>query len=116
LFGYLSTKVGMLPEFLAAITGHPYTLEELLTAGERIANIRQAFNVREGYNPIETPLPMRAFGIPPLEAGPTAGFTVDIDTMRREYLDVMDWSHDAAVPSREKLEALGLKDVAEDLA
>jgi aldehyde:ferredoxin oxidoreductase len=115
LFGYLSTRFEMLTEFLAAVTGHNYTFEELLLAGERIANIRQAFNVREGYNAITTPIPKRAYGIPPLDAGPTAGITVEIETMRREYLDEMDWTHDAAVPTREKLVALGLSDVAEDL-
>lgn len=115
LFGYLSTRVEMLPEFLVAITGHPYTLEELLVVGERIANIRQAFNVREGYNAITTPIPERAYGMPPLEDGPTAGITVDIESLRREYLGEMGWTQDAAVPTREKLIALGLDDVAEDL-
>jgi aldehyde:ferredoxin oxidoreductase len=115
LFGYLSTRVELLPEFLTAVTGHNYSLEELLLAGERIANMRQAFNVREGYNPITTPIPKRAYGIPPLDEGPTAGVTVDMDTMRQEYLDEMGWTHDAAVPTRERLIALGLGDVAEDL-
>lgn len=115
LFGYLSTRVELLPEFMTAVTDHAYTLEELLLAGERIANIRQAFNVREGYNPITTPIPERAYGIPPLEDGPTAGVAVDIETLRREYLDEMDWTHDAAAPTREKLIALGMDDVAKDL-
>lgn len=115
LFGYLSTRVELLPEFLTAVTGHAYTLDDLLLAGERIAAIRQAFNAREGYNPVATPIPERAYGIPPLEEGPTAGVTVDVETMRREYLDEMGWTQDAAVPTREKLIALGLGDVAEDL-
>ncbi len=115
LFGYLSTRYELLPEFLTAVTGHTYTFEDLLQVGERVAAIRQAFNVREGYNPITTPIPERAYGIPPLDDGPTAGFTVDLETMRREYLDEMGWTHDAAVPTRERLIALGLQDVAEDL-
>jgi len=115
LFGYLSTRAEMLPEFLTAVTGHAYSLDDLLVVGERIANIRQAFNVREGYNPLATPIPKRAYGVPPLEEGPTAGFTVEAETLCREYLEEMDWTHDDAVPSREKLIALGLVDVARDL-
>lgn len=115
LFGYLSTRVEILPEFLTAVTGHTYSLDDLLIVGERIANIRQAFNAREGYNPVTTPIPERAYGLPPLEDGPTAGITVDIETLRRDYLDEMGWTRDAAVPTREKLIALGLDDVAEEL-
>ncbi len=115
LFGYLSTRVEYLPDFLSAVTGHAYTLDELLLAGERIAAIRQAFNVREGHNPVTLPIPERAYGIPPLEEGPTAGITADIETLRRDYLDEMGWTQDAAIPTRERLIALGLEDVADDL-
>ena len=45
----------------------------------------------------------------------TAGFSADIETLRRAYLNEMDWTHDAAVPKREKLIELGLDDVSEDL-
>ncbi|HKJ28300.1 MAG TPA: aldehyde ferredoxin oxidoreductase C-terminal domain-containing protein, partial [Anaerolineales bacterium] len=83
--------------------------------GERIANIRQAFNVREGINPVTFPLPDRAYGSPPLDDGPTKGIEVDIDLMTTEYLDDMQWTQDAAIPSREALERLGLQDIADDL-
>ena len=39
-------RVEYLPDFLSAVSGHAYTLDELLLAGEWIAAIRQAFNVR----------------------------------------------------------------------
>jgi aldehyde:ferredoxin oxidoreductase len=84
-------------------------------AGERIANIRQAFNVREGINPVSQPALGRVFGDPPLADGPTSGVKVQIESMTREYLDEMGWTQDAAVPTRETLARLGLKQVAEDL-
>jgi len=115
LFGYLSTYADFLPEFLTAVTGHAYDIDELLVIGERIAALRQAFNVREGYNPIANPIPERAYGLPPLEEGPTAGVTVELETLRRDYLDAMGWTQDAAIPTRKRLMDLGLDDVAADL-
>jgi aldehyde:ferredoxin oxidoreductase len=115
LFGYASTNVTFIPDYLSAVRGEDFSVEDMLLAGERIANIRQAFNVREGINPVTLPLPARAYGSPPLDDGPTKGIEVEIDRMTTEYLDDMQWTQDAAVPSREALERLGLQDVADDL-
>jgi aldehyde:ferredoxin oxidoreductase len=115
LFVGLSTHVWFLPEFLTAVTGQEYTLDDILLVGERIANVRQAFNMREGVNLIAEPVPERMIGVPPLESGPTADVTVDASMMVAEYLETMDWSLDAGKPSRAKLEELGLEDVAEVL-
>jgi aldehyde:ferredoxin oxidoreductase len=115
LFGYLSMTVEFLPEWLSAVTGHPFTLEELLIAGERISTVRQAFNVREGFNAVTTRLPDRAYGRPPLTEGATAGIRVEIEELVREYLTAMDWSLDGAVPSQAKLIDLGLADIASDI-
>ncbi|MFW6082986.1 MAG: aldehyde ferredoxin oxidoreductase C-terminal domain-containing protein, partial [Chloroflexota bacterium] len=115
LFGYLSTEVTFLPEFLTAITGHSYSLEDLVTVGERIADIRQAFNVREGINALAFSIPKRAYGMPPLEEGPTAGVTVEIDTLLKEHLEEMDWDPESAKPNAERLIELGMEDVAQDL-
>ena len=57
-------------EALAAITGwEDLTTEELLTTGERITNVRQAFNMREG---LEAPFkyPDRMRGVPPKAGRP----------------------------------------------
>lgn len=115
LFGYLSTTVSILPEWLTAVTGWNYSLEDVLLCGERIANIRQAFNARDGINFLEFDLPKRAYGNPPLESGPTAGFTVNIQTLLQEHLEEMDWDRETATPSKSKLEELGLWDISQDL-
>ena len=99
-------------EFLSAITGHEYTVENALIVGDRIATIRHVFNLREGINPLALPVPERAYGYPPLAEGPTAGVTVEMDMMEAEYLESMDWDPVTALPSRGKLEELGLGDVA----
>ncbi len=115
LFGYLSTHVTFVPEFLSAVSGRPFTVDDMLQVGERIANVRQAFNVREGINAVTWPIPKRAYGIPPLPDGPTAGITVQIEEMLKEHLDEMGWTQDRALPRREVLERLGLEDIADDL-
>jgi aldehyde:ferredoxin oxidoreductase len=115
LFGYTSTHITFIPEFMSAVTGQPFSIDDMLTTGERIANIRQAFNVREGINPVAQTIPERAYGRPPLPDGPTAGINVQIEQMVQEYLDDMGWTQDAAVPQRNVLERLGLEEIARDL-
>ncbi len=102
-------------DFMSAVTGWDMTTDELLQTGERIANLRHAFNLREGLNPLQFRVPGRLLGKPPQKEGPLAGVNVDEDTMAKEYLTAMDWDTRTTRPSRKKLEALGLKDVADEL-
>ncbi len=115
LFGYLSTTIDLMPDFLTAVTGWRYTVDDLLLIGERIANVRQAFNVREGINPLKRPMPDRALGRPALPIGPTAGISVQAEELAREHLTEMGWTLDAAKPKEETLRRLGLGDIADDL-
>ncbi|UCD22414.1 MAG: aldehyde ferredoxin oxidoreductase, partial [Chloroflexota bacterium] len=108
-------NVEPIAEFMRAITGWEVTDDELIETGERISNLRQAFNIREGLNALESKLPDRVLGKPPLKEGPVAGITVDEDTMIKEYLTVMDWDLKTAKPSKKKLLELGLEDVAREL-
>jgi len=108
-------NVEPIAEFMRAVTGWDVTNDELLKTGERIANIRQAFNIREGINPLEFDVPDRVLGKPPLEEGPVAGVTVDEDTLIREFLTAMDWDLKTARPGKKKLLELGLEDVAREL-
>ena len=102
-------------EFMNAVTGWDVTTEELLKTGERISNLRQAFNIREGLNPLKFKVPDRVLGRPPHKEGPLAGITIDEDTLDREYLAAMDWDLKTAKPSKKKLQELGLEDVAREL-
>lgn len=107
--------VNVLPEYMKAITGWDITVEELFLTGERIANIRQAFNIREGLNSLEYKVPGRVMGVPPLTEGPTTGVTYDEATLDREFLVEMDWDEKTTMPSKNKLKELGLDDVADTL-
>ncbi|MCK4368504.1 MAG: aldehyde ferredoxin oxidoreductase family protein [Dehalococcoidales bacterium] len=116
LFVYNSLPhVDAVTEFARAVTGWDITTDELVVTGERIGNIRQAFNIREGINPLQYEISGRILGKPAPKEGPLAGVTVDEDTMVREYLAAMDWDRKTARPSNKKLKELGLEDVAQEL-
>jgi len=104
--------VDVLLEFVGGLTGWDMDLEELLRAGERVANVRQAFNLREGLNPLEYQVSGRLEGRPPMTVGPLAGSTVDQGLVNREFLEAMDWDLETCVPTQAKLSELGLNDVA----
>ena len=108
-------SINPIAEFMSAVTGWDITTDELLKTGERISNLRQAFNVREGLNPLQFKVPDRVLGRPPQKEGPLAGVTIDEDTLDREYLAAMDWDLKTAKPSKKKLQELGLEDVAQEL-
>jgi len=108
-------NVEPIAELMRAVTGWDVTNDELLKTGERISNLRQAFNVREGLNSLQFKVPDRVLGRPPQKEGPLAGITVDEDTMIKEYFAAMDWDLKTAKPSKKKLLELGLGDVAQEL-
>ena len=115
LFAFLSYDWNFIPEFLSAVTGWDIDTDECHRVGERIANIRHAFNLREGLNPVRFEVPARLIGDPPQTEGNLRDITIDIDTQIRDYCIAMDWDPETSVPSRQRLVDLDLANVAEDL-
>ena len=115
LFASMAYEWQFIPDFLSAVTGWPIDTAECHRIGERIADIRHAFNLREGLNPIRFELPARAIGDPPQTEGNLRGITVDVDAQVRDYCGAMDWDPETAWPSEARLRALGLDEVARDL-
>jgi aldehyde:ferredoxin oxidoreductase len=111
MFGYITYDASILPEFFKAITGWDVDMDDLLKMGERIANVRQLFNIREGVNPLKWKMSGRFFGHPPLEEGNIAGIEVDEKTMAQDYLKAMDWDTETMIPAESKLKELGLEDM-----
>ncbi len=101
--------------FMSAVTGWDRSLDELLKAGERIANVRHVFNLREGINPLELKVHPRIIGKPPQEVGPLTGISADIEAQNYWNLGALDWDRVTTKPSKKKLQELGLEDIAEDL-
>jgi aldehyde:ferredoxin oxidoreductase len=100
---------------MSAVTGWDRSTDELLKIGERIANMRHVFNLREGINPLEYKVHPRIIGVPPHKEGPLAGVTADIKTQVRDNLKALDWDLTTTKPSKNKLLELGLDDVAKEI-
>jgi aldehyde:ferredoxin oxidoreductase len=115
MFGWFSQDPDYLVDFLNAVTGWDYTFETLHTAGERIANMRHAFNLREGQNPRKWAFPGRMIGNPPIGKGPLGQTTVDLEANEVAYLRAFGWDPETTRPSALRLAELGLEDVAQDL-
>jgi len=102
-----------IPEWINSETGWDTTREELIKTGERIGNLRMAFNVREGDIVTKRRVPGRLWGAQALEAGPHKDLSLDTKTLEQEFLAAAGWDADTAAPSRKKLEELGIADVAD---
>jgi aldehyde:ferredoxin oxidoreductase len=118
--GICSFGMGVLPDdalttFISTVTGWEFDLIQSLKIGERIANVRQAFNTREGLTAQDFKIKGRPIGDPPLDDGPTAHQTIDADTLRAEYFQAMDWDPNTGKPIKSKLDELGLDDIASEL-
>ncbi len=102
-------------EYMTAVTGYERSMDELLKVGERIANMRHVFNLREGINPLELKVHPIIIGVPPLIEGPLAGVRADIEAQAYWNLGALDWDRVSTKPSKKKLQELGLDDIAEEL-
>jgi aldehyde:ferredoxin oxidoreductase len=115
IFGWRSARGPYAAKMMTAVTGRDRNLEELLVAGERIANMRHLFNLREGLNPLKHYIHGRIIGRPPLKEGPLADVTSDLEAEAWWHLGALDWDRVTTIPSRNKLLQLGLDDIAEEL-
>ena len=108
MFGACVIPYDLIPEFLSAVMGREFSVDDVLDIGDRIAALRTAFNVREGVSAAKAPVPGRMIGRPPFKAGPVADITVDVETQNREYFAEMGWDPESGIPKAETLKKLGL--------
>ena len=94
-------------EYLNAVTGADYTLEELELAGERIFNAERQFITNAGFNSSDDTLPKRITAEPQSE-GPSKGCVSHIEKMIDEYYQLRGWSP-KGIPTTLKLRELGIK-------
>jgi len=117
----LAYKVGWihpmdLAPALSAATGVSYDFKKLLECGERICNVEKAFNARLGLTRKDDTVPLR-FLEEPISAGPRKGEHLGsvLPKMLDEYYEARGWDKETGLPTRSKLESLGLKEIADEL-
>lgn len=103
---------GSLPwtELVNAATGWGVDDAELLRCGERIQNLRAAFNRREGIAPADFKPHRRMLGEGDgnLQAGPLRGVRVALPVLKEDYYRSMHWNPATGALSRARAEELGI--------
>jgi aldehyde:ferredoxin oxidoreductase len=102
---------------ITAATGIPMDEKTLYKIAERIITTERAFNVRDGLTRKDDIIHDFYFTTPVVE-GPQKGKTLDkkkFEKMKDEYYALRGWDVATGVPSRKRLEELGLKDIANSL-
>lgn len=96
-------------DLVRAVTDWDVSLSDLMKAGERRLNMLRAFNAREGIGKNEDVLPKKFFS--PLKGGPTNGIALNQDQVQsalNTYYALAGWDVAKGIPTREKLEELGI--------
>ena len=109
--GYGDT--GAEAKLFSAVTGIDLTETELDRIGERIINLERAIMVREGWTRRDDEAVIPYFERPDVE-----GIGMDrakFQKMLDEYYELRGWNKVNGYPTREKLEDLDLKEVADEL-
>jgi len=110
-----TSLTGGLPwlDLLNALTGWNMTEPDLLLAGERIQNLRAAFNQREGIRPGDfQPHPrMLGEGDGNLQSGPLKGVTVPLPLLKEDYYRAMHWNPQTGHLSKARADTLGITDL-----
>jgi aldehyde:ferredoxin oxidoreductase len=101
----------MVADAYSAATGGTVDHWELLKRGERIWNLKRAFNIKMGGTSAEDTLPQR-FLEEPVQEGAAAGKVPPLSDLLREYYARRGWED--GKPSRSKLIELEMGDIGVD--
>ncbi len=118
----MSGRLAIGPTYLARLyssyTGLYTTPEDIMRSGERIFNLFKAYAAREGQSRKDDNVAER-FYKEPVPDGPREGAILSKETINRvldEYYEVRGWDKNTGIPTREKLNDLGLNEVADALS
>lgn len=118
LYGlFIYYDVNMATDVFNLVTGKDWDVPRLLKISERIRNLERMFDVRQGLTRKDDSLPKKFFE-EPLKKGKFEGEVLDRDkfeAMKDEYYTLRGWDKKTGIPTRQKLEELDLKDVADEV-
>lgn len=101
---------------LSAAVGWDVCDVDLLKIAERVFNLQRCFNIREGVRRRDDMIPKRVREVPAF--GPFSrkeAAIVNYEGMLDEYYETRGWDKKTGIPTRKKLEELGLGDLADQL-
>lgn len=109
---------------LSAVTGLDVNVDELAKAGERIWNLRRAIMVKRENRTRESDTLNEPYFKKAIKclAGSATGLVngpidkAKFEALKDRYYELRGWDANTGWPTRAKLEELGLKDVADELA
>jgi len=96
-----------------AACGLDWSVEDMMSFGERSWNLKRAINNRLGLTRANDKLPKAL--LQSLPDGGSEGFVPDIEAMLAAYYDARGWDAETGKPSKQKLMELRMDDVAKDL-
>ncbi len=97
-------------ELMRAVTGWEMTVDDMQRIGERRLNLMRTFNAREGAGRERDTLPKRLFD-QPLKGGPSDGVFIargEFEAGLNDYYELAGWDKVTGMPTKSKLEELGL--------
>ncbi len=109
----MNVPIQGLVDMLNAATGWDVDLEEMMTTGERIFNLKRALNIKLGWRPEGERLP--SLLLEPLEEGGTGGYVPDAERLLLDYYRVRGWEGESGRPTQGRLLSLDLGEVALEL-
>jgi len=95
-----------------AVTGLNIDLKEALRIGERMYNLKRAFNYKHGIKKEEDTLPERLLKEPNKRA---ENSVVKLEITLPQYYKARGWDEKTGAPKKEKLLELGLNEIAKDI-
>ncbi len=108
---------GSLPwlDLVNTLTGWDYTEQDLMACGERIQNLRAAFNWREGLAPADFKPHARMLGTGDgmLKAGPLKGVSVPLIELRNDFFAGMGWDPTSGRLDAARAKKLGIDELLE---
>ena len=108
------TNYEILARLISSVVGRSYSVDDVMTVGERTINLERCFNAREGFTRRDDELFPAALAREPLTG--TTGFTeAGFRRALTTYYASRGWSGDAALPEPRTLRRLGLDFAFADL-
>ena len=109
-FAYNGLGPQELAELTSSLTGWDIDGKELLNIGERVFNLQRMFNVREGISKKDDYLPERVCKIPEfgLYSSIAESEIKNYQRMLEEYYEARGWNRETGIPTKGKLQQLGL--------